>query len=273
MSVPPPIDIHSDGHVHTRLCNHASGEMEDYVTSAISMGLREIIFLEHMETGIDYTPCAWLSPEDFDYYFREGERLKNIYGDRIDIGLGVEVGYNALQTDRILLKLDARCWDRINISCHYLQYGNDGHLNLLSRRARNHDRARHIGVQRILADYLDSLIEAVQVLPGQVLSHLDAALRHLPEASFVPDHCDRINTLLDHVKKQGMAVEINTSGLNFRKAPFPAPELLSAALTRNIPLVAGSDAHHPADVGRYFDRLEDYISLAVQTSPCQGIRR
>ena len=29
--MPPIIDIREDGHVHTRLCNHAIGEMEEYV--------------------------------------------------------------------------------------------------------------------------------------------------------------------------------------------------------------------------------------------------
>ncbi len=44
--------IHSDNHVHTNLCGHAKGEMEEYVQAAISKRLKCIVFLEHMEEGI-----------------------------------------------------------------------------------------------------------------------------------------------------------------------------------------------------------------------------
>ena len=35
----PLIDITCDGHVHTALCQHAVGAMEDYVRAAIDRGL------------------------------------------------------------------------------------------------------------------------------------------------------------------------------------------------------------------------------------------
>ena len=53
LSDPAPslIDLRTDGHVHTSLCNHASGTMEEYVKAAIGKGLEAIVFLEHLETG------------------------------------------------------------------------------------------------------------------------------------------------------------------------------------------------------------------------------
>ena len=86
------IDVKTDGHVHTRLCHHASGEMEEYVQAAIARGLEKIIFLEHLEMGIRYFESTWLSEEDFAYYFKEGERLREKYRGAVEIGLGVEVG-------------------------------------------------------------------------------------------------------------------------------------------------------------------------------------
>jgi hypothetical protein len=92
--MPPLIDITFDGHVHTRLCHHAVGEMEDYVKQAVERGLRAICFLEHLETDIAYHPPCWLDDEAFVYYFSEGERLKRRYRDRIEIQLGMEMGFN-----------------------------------------------------------------------------------------------------------------------------------------------------------------------------------
>ncbi len=84
-----------DIHIHTRFCGHATGEMEEYVQAAIQKKLKKIIFLEHMEEGIRYFQGkTWLSEDDFDAYFAEGQRLRSTYAAEIEIGLGVECGYN-----------------------------------------------------------------------------------------------------------------------------------------------------------------------------------
>ena len=52
-----------------------------------------------------------------------------------------------------------------------------------------------------------------------------------------------------------MAIEVNTSGYTTKNEPYPSLAILKKAVARKIPLVAGSDAHRPEDVGRYFDKL------------------
>ncbi|MBB5347601.1 histidinol-phosphatase [Desulfoprunum benzoelyticum] len=265
MPVPTPaIDISCDGHIHTRLCHHASGEMEDYVRSAIAKGLRKIFFLEHMEDGVNYTEVTWLNEDDFDAYFAEGQRLQRIYHDRIDIGLGVEVGYNPEHVDQLRDRLARRPWDRIGLSFHYARLSaNEPHLNLLSRRSENISRAREFGAETLLSRYLDTLIEAVTRLPADVLCHLDAALRYLPELTWTPDHLEQIDILLSLVKGNRLRLEINTSGLPIRGEPFPSSLILRKAINLGIPLVAGSDAHRPEDVGRHFDGIKDHLGKAV----------
>ncbi len=260
----PSIDSSCDGHVHTRLCHHAKGEMEDYVRAAIACGLKEICFLEHMEAGVRYREVTWLTEGDFDDYFREGERLQRIYRDRLRIGLGVEVGYSQEHLDTLRERLANRPWDRIGLSFHYaLLPGQSDHLNLLSRKEENIRRARDLGAESILSLYFSSLIDAVTLLPADVLCHLDAALRYLPDLTYRQDHMEQIDTLLDLVKQKHLSLEINTSGLPIRGEPFPSSMIVAKAIQRGIPLVAGSDAHRPEDVGRHFDRLADYIRQAV----------
>ncbi len=259
-----PIDPLSDGHIHTALCNHAVGQMEDYVLTAIAKGLQEIVFLEHMEEGIRARKTTWLSEKDFDLYFEEGQRMQEKYSERISIGLGVEVGYNPQFREILLKRLCRRKWDRIGVSYHYHKIeGEDRHLNLVSR----HD-ARVLSLEfndsnSIIECYYNALIEAVNFLPGTVLCHLDAVLRHHSSIKTTKQQLPLIDKLLGSVKKNQMALEINTSGMAIRKDFFPTKKIVVMAREKGIPLVAGSDAPKPEDVGRYFSQLRVLQNLLL----------
>ncbi|MDG4476411.1 histidinol-phosphatase [Thiovibrio frasassiensis] len=248
------INTKSDGHVHTRLCHHASGEMEEYVRAAISKGLEELIFLEHLECGIHYPEDTWLSEEDFVVYQREGQRLRQVYGDRIFIGIGVEVGYNPKQVPAILDFLKQYPWDRVGLSFHYYEIKGH-HYNVVSRRKFNLEPLGKHGVERVISDYFSTLLEAVSLLPATVLCHLDAVLRHHPEVQFNAAHQRQIREIFQAMREKGMALEVNTSGFSHRGEQYPAQPILEEAIALGVPLVAGSDAHRPGEVGRFFERL------------------
>ena len=252
------IDISEDGHVHTNLCHHARGEMEEYVQAAIECGLRRIIFLEHLEAGINYFESTWLTDDDFDYYHREGQRLKAKYHGKLEIGLGVEVGYNPKGKEELLQKLARHSWDRVGISYHFLETDN-GHLNMVSRKQENIAALDEFGVEKVIQLYYGGLRQAVEELPVNLLCHLDAVLRHHPSIQFTDEHIRLIDDLLDAVARKNMAVEVNTSGYRLKNEPFPSQYFLKKVIKRGIPLVAGSDAHRPEDVGRYFDKLPGLV--------------
>ena len=255
-----PVDIYTDGHVHTSLCNHASGTMEEYVKVAIAKGLRRLVFLEHLELGIKYFESTWLDEDDFDLYFEEGKRLKENYKDRIEVGMGVEVGYNPDAIDAILAFLEKYDWDRVGLSYHFIKEKGQ-HINMLSRKKANLDAFSQIGVSSIISRYFDGLILAVQQLPAQVLCHLDAVLRFHPDVQLNSKHQEQIELLLDMAVIQKIALEINTSGFVHRGAPYPQRWILQRAIEKNIPICLGSDAHNPDDVGRYFERIPDLLSV------------
>ncbi|HIJ78758.1 MAG: histidinol-phosphatase [Desulfobulbaceae bacterium] len=251
------IDFKSDGHVHTRLCHHARGEMEEYVLAAIARGLDELIFLEHLEKGVNYIESTWLSEDDFAYYHREGRRLKEKYQAKIKVGVGIEVGYNPRRQEEILDFLNRYPWDRIGISYHFYEIGGK-HYNFVSRKEYNTLAFGAVGVDKVISHYLAGLLDAVNLLPGTVLCHLDAVLRYHPEVCFGREHELIINEIFRAMLSKGMALEINTSGIALRGQPFPAANFIRVAMAMGIPLVAGSDAHRPDDVGRYFSRIAEF---------------
>lgn len=251
------INISIDGHIHTKYCHHASGEMEEYVQHALDRNLEGIVFLEHLERGIDYFESTWLTKEDFEVYWAEGRKLQAKYGDRLAIGLGIEVGYNPDRVDEMRAFLAEYPWDRVGLSCHFLATDGGPHLNLVSRQKRNWAALGAMGIDRVVAQYLAFLREGVEKVPATVVCHFDAVLRHHPDMAFSDANIRLALELLDCIAQRGMALEVNTSGFVHRGEPYPSRFFLKEAAQRNIPLLAASDAHRPQDVGRFFDRLKD----------------
>ncbi len=251
----PVIDLTTDGHIHTSLCNHASGEMEDYVKAAIGKGLKKIIFLEHLETNILTPERIWLRQEDFDYYFAEGHKLKRKYQDTLEIILGVEAGLNPAEIDNLNALIKSYPCEHIGLSYHFLLSGKQ-HLNLVSRRPENIIDFTKLGVDKVLTSYFNNLQKGINDIPDiNVVCHLDAVMRHCPELYFKERHWLQIDQILDTLAAKNIALEINTSGFAIPGEPYPKKELFKTAQRKNINFIAGSDAHAPTQVGRFFNQI------------------
>jgi len=254
------IDTGWDGHVHTEYCHHAVGTMDEFVRAAMARGLRGFTFLEHLEKGIRSEVVTWPSPEELRRYREEGEALKRRYQGQIEIGIGVEVGYNPRCRMEILEALEGFPWDRVGVSYHYFEI-HARHYNLVSRRQETLARLAEYGVDRVLDGYFEGLREAVELLPGTVVCHLDAVLRHLPGIRFAGRHEKMISELLAAAKQKGMMLEINTSGFcHQRREPYPSREIVREALSLGMKLAPGSDAHRPGEVARELEKIESWLN-------------
>ena len=251
---PAEIDLGCDGHVHTKLCHHAVGEMEAYVAAALACGLEEIIFLEHFETGINYREATWLTADEFLFYHYECRRLAQKYEGRIRVGAGVEIGLNPLRIDEIRDFISGHEWAWVGLSYHYIEE-NGEHLNMLSRKQENINRFAAIGHEKVLTRYFSDLCAALGLLKVDVVCHLDAPLRYCQGVHFTAEHWSLIDEILGEMARKKIALEVNTSGFAVRGAPFPGPAIIDRARRFGLKFVAGSDAHRPQDVGRFFDRL------------------
>lgn len=243
----------SDGHIHTKLCHHAVGEMEEYVVAALAKGLQHIVFLEHFEVGVSYFEVTWLTAEDFVFYRHEGQRLQGKYLGLIDIDLGVEVGFNPSCIKEINDFISQNEWARVGLSYHFMAVDGGHHINMLSRQHANIQRMAAYGHGKMLDDYYAGLLLAVQTVNADVVCHLDAGLRHGENVIYNENHWQCIGEILDVMVRRDLALEINTSGVALRGEPFPCRRIIELAVEREVRLVLGSDAHRPEQVGRDFE--------------------
>ncbi len=65
-----------DYHLHTPRCGHAAGRLEDYVSKALELGLKEIGFADHFPLLHLRDESLTMSLEEVPLYVEEVYRLK-----------------------------------------------------------------------------------------------------------------------------------------------------------------------------------------------------
>ncbi|BBO68855.1 putative histidinol-phosphatase [Desulfosarcina alkanivorans] len=242
-----------DYHVHTSLCNHAAGTMEQYVRAAVDRGLSTICFLDHLTFQEAGRPNA-MFPREVPMYVYQARRLARQYRDRITVRVGLEIDFSPRHVDRCREIVDTFDLDVVGGSVHFL----DGE-DVVSRRSAwaSGERVaddvytRYLGVLESMLDY-DYF---------DVVCHLDLPKKYNQRPS--PSVRDGFEGVLAKIRENHLAVELNTSGLHHPvKEAFPSPDLLRRCARLEIPVVTGSDAHAPESVGREFDRARDLLNAA-----------
>jgi len=119
---------------------------------------------------------------------------------------------------------------------------------------------------RVFERYYETLTEAAQTGAFDVVAHLD-----LPKKwGFRPstDIRELEDRALAAIAAAGMAVEINTSGLDRHPVAemYPAEDLLRRARQAGIAVTFGSDAHSAAEVGSHFAQALELAGAAGHES-------
>ncbi len=94
-----------------------------------------------------------------------------------------------------------------------------------------------------------------------IVGHLDLVkvFGHRPAGATLPYACQALQA----IKKSGITVEINSSGLCKPCAEiYPARELLQKCFDLDIPVTMGSDAHAAEEVGRDLTRARQLLKQA-----------
>ncbi len=242
-----------DYHVHTMLCNHARGTMEQYVDCAVRAGLKEICFLDHLtlnENGLDLS----MTPEEVPLYYYAARRLQAAYKSRIKIKVGLEVDFTPGLSDSARRTAGQFDFDVIGGSVHFIGKQNLVSTNGENAKSRKHDTAFY-------EDYLnlvDSMLDCDYI---DMVCHLDIIKKFgvIPPDWFYT----RFEALLDKIAKTDKVLEINTSGSHHPVGEiYPSPFLLKGCRKRDIALCTGTDAHLPEQVGRGLGKATDMLKKA-----------
>lgn len=238
-----------DYHIHTSLCGHAEGEMEEFVKAAVAKEMAEIGFADHLpmyfRAEAERDPSIAMTEAQLPIYFAEIQRLKAKYPN-IGIKCGIEADYIPGQEQQLEKILQSHKFDYVLGSIHFLdQWGFDDSRYLSVYEGWS--------IDELYVKYFGVLKQAAASGLFDVLAHPDL----IKKFGFRPN--GSLDTLYDEVvrviSRYDMCVEVNTAGWRYPAGEmYPSLGFLEACYHYQIPVSLGSDAHCPDQVGQDLDR-------------------
>jgi histidinol-phosphatase (PHP family) len=229
-----------DSHMHTPLCKHAWGEPEEYAQQAVKAGLKGIIFTCHCPMPDGFWPTVRMSESEFDTYVAIVQRAANAFKGKLDIRLGIESEYYP-GCEEYIAKLHQRA------EFHYV-------LGAVHWQAKEYLNKFETGtIENFRRTYFDHLAKSAESGLYDCLAHPDLVKNYHPDSWCFAIVKNTVSTVLDRIAATGVAMELNTSGLNKSYSEMnPGLEMLRMMADRKIPVVIGSDSHRPVRVGEHF---------------------
>ncbi|WP_457629894.1 histidinol-phosphatase HisJ family protein [Oceanithermus sp.] len=238
-----------DSHVHTPLCKHAEGSLTNYLAAAQKAGLNGLVFTDHNPMPAWFDPESRMPAEQLPLYHALVEQARAAAPAGFYVGLGLEADFHPGTESFVRQQLEAYPYDYVIGSVHFIgawPFDHPRYKDEFERRDR----------MDVYADYYALVYAAAESGLYDAIGHLDLPKKfgHVP-----PEEAwDLVEGVLNVIRNADLALDVNTAG--WRKPIgelYPAPRVLERAAELGIPVVLGSDAHKPGEVGwRFGDAVE-----------------
>lgn len=259
----------ADYHIHTYYSDDSTYPMEQVVKDAISKGITDLCFTDHVDYGIKEDADKLTTEQrqelklkiqhpnvpqynvDYPAYVAEYQDLKEKYADKINLKLGMEFGLQIHTIPQYQKLFNSYPFDFIIMSCHQVE--NKEFWTQEFQQGRSQDEYN----QR----YYDEILEQVKNYHDySVLGHLDLIARY-DKAGVYPfaKIRDKIAEILKIVIADDKGIELNTSSVRYKihnaqgeHELTPSKEILAIykELGGRI-ITVGSDSHKPEHLGAY----------------------
>ncbi|MEM9658363.1 MAG: histidinol-phosphatase HisJ family protein [Planctomycetota bacterium] len=235
-------------HSHTPLCRHAEGEPEEYAGVAKERGLRGLLVTCHNPMPDRFSSSVRMREDQFDEYVDLVARARESCASDVDVRLGLEADYFAGYETWLERQLSSA-------EFHYVLGSVHPQIKEFRRRYW-HDQP-----QIVHRTYFSLLADAAETNLFDCLAHPDLIKNETPHDWRPNAIMDDIRRALDRIAPTGVAMELNTSGVNKAVSQMnPFPEMLCEMRQRDIPVVIGADAHVPGRVADGFEAALDLIA-------------
>jgi histidinol-phosphatase (PHP family) len=255
----------TDFHVHLRPDSFPSdaseyftgANAERYREAAAQRGIELLGVAEHVHRftqSLDVWRHPWWERNALDDLDEYCEFIR----DETDLKLGIEADFVAGREDRMANLLDAREWDYVVGSVHFLR---DAAVDM-----DEWDVWTTGDPDKIWRQYFETLGEAARTGMYDILAHPDLVKVWGKERQRPDGDLRRFYELaMDGIAESDVAIEVSTAGLRKPVGEiYPAREFLEMCLEAGRPVSLSSDAHVPEQLGYEYDKaIEFLISLGI----------
>lgn len=222
-------------HTHTFLCRHATGDIEQYVKTAVKNGLQILGFSDHapFEFPNNYVSGCRMLPEQADCYFDTLLSLKEKYKNYLDIKIGFEIEYYPLLWDKTIERYRNFPLDYLILGNHFL--GNE-HIEQkpITQKTEN-------GCD--LKQYVDECITAMNTGRISYLCHPDM----INYAENDELYTYEMSRLIAEAMRLDIPLELNLLGMRTHRK-YPRDYFWELVGKMGATAILGCDAHAPEDV-------------------------
>lgn len=232
-----------DSHMHTPLCKHARGPLSAYAEQAEKKGLRGITFTCHSPMPAGWDAGLRMTLAQLPQYVDMVDSARVEFAGRVEVRLGMESDYFP----------GMEAWiDELHSRADFSYILGSVHALTKEYKAKYLDGSTRLEYEK---SYFENLANAAETGLYDCLSHPDIVKIANPKQYDVADHLDTVKRSLDRIAASGIAMELNTSGLNKSYPEMnPGDVMLREMALRAIPVVIGSDSHDAHRVGADFDK-------------------
>ena len=269
----------ADYHVHTEFSNDSIYPMEEVVKDAISLGIKDICFTDHVDygpyrdwddpRGIKYRPGDEGEPEqvaltnvDYGKYFPMIEKLREKYKDKIAVKVGMEFGVQTHTIPQYEKLFNSYPFDFIILSIH--QAGDQEFWTNEFQNGRTQ--------QEYNEGYYKELLSVVQNYHNySVLGHMDLIVRY---DSYGVYPFEKLKPLLTEILKtviaDGKGIEVNTSNHRYGLSDMtPSRDILKLYKELGGTIITiGSDSPKKDHLGAYIDWAKEELRKLGYTQFC-----
>ena len=154
-----------DYHIHTKLCRHASGEMEEYVECAILAGIKEMGFSDHMPMVTDRGDGLAMSIEELPLYVDKISELQEKYPE-IVIKMGIEADYFPGLEKECKKITDKYQFDYVIGSVHFIKKWGFDNINQIAQWEEK-------DINKVYSDYFALLRKSAESGLFDIIGHSD----------------------------------------------------------------------------------------------------
>lgn len=234
-----------ESHSHTPLCKHAYGEPTEYAAIAEKRGLRGLMVTCHNPMPDGFSAAVRMSESEFDEYVELVAKTRDQWQGRVDVRLGLEADYFEGYETYLEQQLSSADFHFVLGSVH-------PQIPEFREKYWSND------LREVQRTYFRLLAKSAETGLFDSIAHPDLIKNFTSEAWNSEQMLDDIRPALDRIAVTGVAMELNTSGVNKTISEMnPFPEMLAEMQLRDIPVTLGADAH-------VAERVSDGYEAAMQ---------